>query len=227
MDQYRNELKFICTDAELRMIEERIRCVMQTDQNSGNDGYAIRSVYFDDYQNSCMEENEAGTYRRSKFRIRIYDGDTQYIRLEEKIKKDGLGKKETCILTEDQCNCFLKREIQHIGAEDPAVMRKLKLEMMLYGMHPVNIVAYDRKAYVYKAGNVRITFDRNISMSTDVSAFLDSMIPLTPIMPRGYHVLEVKYDDFLPDFIAGLLEIGTLERTSFSKYYLSRAAEIY
>ena len=37
-------------------------------------------------------------------------------------------------------------------------------------------------------------------------------------------VLEVKYDEFLPQFIGQLLEIGDLKKTSFSKYQLCRLA---
>ena len=47
---------------------------------------------------------------------------------------------------------------------------------------------------------------------------------MTPVLPAGMHVLEVKYDEFLPDVIARQLEIGKLRKTAFSKYYLGRLA---
>jgi hypothetical protein len=37
-------------------------------------------------------------------------------------------------------------------------------------------------------------------------------------------ILEVKYDDFIPDFITRLLETGSLQQTAFSKYYWGRLA---
>ena len=43
---------------------------------------------------------------------------------------------------------------------------------------------------------------------------------LTPIQSKGQHVLEVKYDEFIPDYIAQVLELGNLNRTAFSKFYL-------
>ena len=49
-------------------------------------------------------------------------------------------------------------------------------------------------------------------------------MPLTPILPAGQHVLEVKFDEFLPDYVAQALELGQLRQTAFSKYYLSRLA---
>ena len=45
-----------------------------------------------------------------------------------------------------------------------------------------------------------------------------------PVLPAGMHVLEVKYDEFLPDIIAKQLEVGMLRQTAFSKYYLGRLA---
>jgi hypothetical protein len=38
------------------------------------------------------------------------------------------------------------------------------------------------------------------------------------------NVLEVKYDEFIPDFLLQLLELGNLQQTSYSKYQLCRDA---
>ncbi len=227
MSDYRNELKFICTEEELAVIEGRIRVVMKVDSHAGGKekAYTVRSVYFDDYENSCMYENQAGAAQRSKFRIRTYNGDISYIRLEIKSKQYTLGKKESCLLSMGECSRYLHSIPEAVTKDLPYARRRLSLEMGIRRLHPVNLVEYERTAYVYPYGNVRITFDRNISMSTKPEGFLEEVIPLTPIMPKGIHILEVKFDEFLPDVIAGLLETGTLERTSFSKYYLSRQME--
>ena len=92
-------------------------------------------------------------------------------------------------------------------------------------MKPKIIVAYERTAYVHPSGNVRITFDRNIMGSRELNSFFDGHLSgLIPVLPTGYHVLEVKYDEMLPDVIAKQLEIGNLRRTAFSKYYLAGMA---
>ena len=75
---------------------------------------------------------------------------------------------------------------------------------------------------VEKNGNVRITFDRNISGCDKVTNFFEEKIQLVLLLPAGWHVLEVKYDEFLPDYIKDVLEIGILQRTAFSKYYYAR-----
>ena len=47
-------------------------------------------------------------------------------------------------------------------------------------------------------------------------------LPKRPIMPAGWHLMEVKFDEYLPDFIYRSLNLGQLQQTAFSKYYLCR-----
>jgi len=64
--------------------------------------------------------------------------------------------------------------------------------------------------------------DTNISSSNSVERFLDETIPKRPIMPVSQQLLEVKYDEYLPDFIHKNLQLNSLRQTAFSKYYLCR-----
>ena len=89
-------------------------------------------------------------------------------------------------------------------------------------MKPKVIVEYDRVPYVYRLGNVRITLDKNISSSSRIEDFLEKEIPKRPVMPAGWHVLEVKFDEFLPDYIKSTLQLDSLKQTAFSKFYLCR-----
>ena len=104
----------------------------------------------------------------------------------------------------------------------PPLLQKLLLQMRTRLLRPVIIVDYDRVPYVCKDGNVRITMDKNISASRQLDQFLEPVIPKRPVMEKGSHILEVKYDEFLPDYIKTSLELGTLRQTSFSKFYLCR-----
>ena len=94
--------------------------------------------------------------------------------------------------------------------------------MMNDGLKPVVIVEYDRVPFVYKNGNVRVTLDMNIASSSDVEHFLEKSIVKRPVMPMGHNLLEVKYDEFLPDFIYNSLQLRALRQTAFSKYYICR-----
>ena len=84
--EYRHELKFYVSDLTIEKLRYRLSAVMDTDEHHDIDGYTIRSLYFDDYFDKCLNENLAGTDDRFKYRIRLYNGNTDFINLEKKYK---------------------------------------------------------------------------------------------------------------------------------------------
>lgn len=219
----RHELKLLVNAQDLAIIRSRLNGLMPLDSHAGEGGrYTIRSLYFDDADNTCMRENEAGVDDRRKFRLRLYDGSADRIALEIKSKTKGLTGKRHCLLTRGQCESLMRGRPPEPGSDMPPELRRLCLLMRTRLMRPVVIVEYERTAFLTAAGNVRVTLDENIGGSGRVGRFLDERVPLTPVLPPGQHVLEVKYDEFLPDAIARTLQLGRLSRTSFSKYYLCR-----
>lgn len=219
--KYRDEFKYICHEWDLRVLGHRLNNLMERDVHQKGQSYRIRSLYFDDYYDTAMFENDVGTDNRRKFRIRVYDEIKDRINLEIKYKIKGKTRKESCILTSDQLADILNCKLPFDSSYSKPLML-LYIETKLHRMVPKIIVEYERSAYVYKHGNVRVTFDRNISFSRNISDFTEDKIDLIPLLPSNKHVLEVKYDEFLPDYIAQILELGNMEKTAFSKYYLSR-----
>ena len=220
---WRHELKYACTMPQLAIVEGRIRPLLRLDPHAGRTGrYAIRSVYFDDRQDTCYRENEDGTDPREKFRIRIYNGSADQMTLKLKQKMRGTTRKRSCPLTREQCALALEGRALEDGKELPPVLRKFILQQKIRGLRAKVIVEYERVPRVFPLGNVRITLDENIVSSSQTERFLEGDFARRPIMPPGRHVLEVKYDEFLPDPIRQVLQLETLQRTSFSKYYLCR-----
>lgn len=220
---YRHELKYICSEAQLACLRGRLSSVMRHDPNADPSGkYRIRSVYFDDYEDTGFYENENGTDPREKFRIRIYNNSADLIELENKKKICGMTGKEACRIERDLCERLLSGEAGSLEADGKPVFRRFVLGWNTRQFRPKVIVDYERTAYVCPLGNVRVTFDRNISSSADYVHFFDNAMKKRPIMPMGMHVLEVKYDEFLPDYIYKSIELENLQRTTFSKYYLCR-----
>lgn len=221
--KFRHELKYIISSAQMELIKSRVKNLLLPDIHTGKDGvYNIRSLYFDDYYNRCMKENENGTDPREKFRIRIYNRSSDKITLECKRKERGKTHKTSCPLTVEQTRMLMSGKTLPNIAEQPPLLQKFTCEMLLRKLKPVVIVEYDRIPFVYKNGNVRITLDTNLSSSSAVESFLDENIPKRPVMPLGHSLLEVKYDEYLPDFIYRNLQIGNLSQTAFSKYYICR-----
>lgn len=219
--EYRHELKFLVSDVELEILRYRLKPLMKADSHQNGDAYSVRSLYFDDYRDSCMRENEDGIDNRKKYRIRIYDGKDTVIRLEKKSKVRGMTKKVSTSISREDCISYMQGIPVVLRSDSTDLEKELYAEMKMSGMHPVSIVEYERTAFVEQRGNVRITFDRNISGSEAVRSFLDKP-PLVPLLERGKHVLEVKYDELLPEYIAQVLELGCLQRSAFSKYYYAR-----
>ena len=218
--EYRHELKFYVPDLTIEKLRYRLSAVMDTDEHHDIDGYTIRSLYFDDYFDKCLNENLAGTDDRFKYRIRLYNGNTDFINLEKKYKYRLMTKKISEAVSKDEViNCMSDGFYEGDGS----------LAAELYAMHhqsgmkPKCIVEYDRVAFTEPVGNVRITFDMNLRGSADVDRFLDFTEDFTiPVLPAGYHILEVKYDEVLPRHILQLVDMNNLHRQSISKYALVR-----
>ena len=223
LNKYRHELKYQITDAQVQLLKNRIHHLIPADSHAGKDGvYSIRSLYFDDYENRCLRENEDGTDPREKFRIRIYNASSDRITLECKRKERGKTHKTSCPLTVEQTRALMTGKILPDIGSQPPLLQKLTMLMLTRRMRPVVIVEYDRMPYVYKNGNVRITLDTNIVSSSAVERFLDENILPRPVLPVGQQLLEVKYDEYLPDFIYRSLQLHSLRQTAFSKYAICR-----
>lgn len=220
---YRHEFKYICSEAQLAVLAGRLSGIMRFDSHAGKDGnYQIRSVYFDDYKDTGFYENENGIDPREKFRIRIYNHSADFIELENKKKICGMTRKEACELQKELCEELLRGEREALEACELPVWNKFAVGWNARRLRPKVIVEYERTVFVCSLGNVRITFDRNIASSVDYAHFFDKTIKKRPIMPLGFHILEIKYDAFLPDYIYKAAELENLQRTAFSKYYLCR-----
>ncbi|MBR1692481.1 MAG: polyphosphate polymerase domain-containing protein [Lachnospiraceae bacterium] len=228
--KYRFEQKYIVSAAQCALLKGRISQLLFLDEHAKRGGYEIRSVYFDDVDNTCFAKNEAGVDERAKYRIRIYDASDAHIRLEKKIKQGGRTRKLSAPLTREQCETFLRGDNLSLRQEDadsyPELLRQFCALTAMRRMQPKVIVCYDRIPYVCRQGNVRVTLDLHIASSRAFDRFFDKELPKRPIMPKGQELLEVKYDEFLPGYIKDSLEIGSLRQTTFSKYYLCRKAAL-
>lgn len=221
--KFRHEMKYVISAAQMPLLKNRICSIMQQDAHAGVTGaYNIRSLYFDSYDNRCYYENENGTDPREKFRIRIYNHSTERITLECKRKERGKTLKTSCPLTLEQANRLIKGIAPASLDTIPPLLRRLSLKMQTELFRPVVIVEYDRTPMIYQSGNVRITFDTNISTSADIQSFFSDTLAKKPIMPAGRQLLEVKFDEYLPDFIYHSLNLSSLQQTAYSKYYLCR-----
>ncbi len=223
MDKYRHEYKYLIDPGQRRILLMKAQAMMQRDPHAGDDGsYVIRSLYFDDSADTCFFQNESGSDPRAKYRVRFYDNDTSFIRLEKKIKRRGMTLKRSCGLTEEEAAILAAGHIPQIRSDMPDEKRRLLLEISSHCLLPKVIVTYSRIPFIYPAGNVRVTFDGNITSSDDTERFLTGDYRQRPVLPPGKSILEVKWDELLPLHIKGMMQLDTLQWSTFSKYYTCR-----
>ena len=82
--KFRHELKQEITYADMLVLRQRLKTVMQKDSHATDGRYEIRSLYFDNLNDKALREKIDGVNVREKFRIRYYNGDTSLINLEKK-----------------------------------------------------------------------------------------------------------------------------------------------
>ncbi len=216
----RHEIKYICSEKQLFLIEQRLKTIMKKDVNQKGDSYRIRSLYFDTEDDRFLEESINGTDNRRKYRIRFYDLNEDFFRIERKDTVRNMKQKYSARVGKQDVDRVLSGDI--IPESDDELIREIRTMQMSEGMHPVAIVDYRRIAYTYPDGNIRITLDKDISCSGRVKDFCDKNALLVPVLPYGRHILEVKYDGIMPGYISKMIDIGDLEQVSFSKYGYSR-----
>lgn len=221
-DYYRHEDKYQIWDTGIVQMLPAIQCVMRPDPHASREGlYLIRSIYFDDIDQSNLAANAAGTDLRDKWRIRMYNNDPTVLFLERKSKENGMIHKDSCLITRDQYNFLVSNDTRLPDLTNvPPLYRRFVLLRARFLYQPQIIVQYERRPFIFGPGNVRVTFDRNIAAGTDLKNFFDPELSVRPILPTGEHLLEVKYDAFLPDVLRGVIQQGSMQRITFSKYAL-------
>ncbi|MCR4788264.1 MAG: polyphosphate polymerase domain-containing protein [Lachnospiraceae bacterium] len=232
MTEYRIENKYIVYEDDIAFIKSRLAGLMQPDAHNMEGTYLVRSLYFDDMDDSAYFQNEAGVDNRSKIRLRSYDNDDSYMILEEKIKKSGFTKKDSTKIDRETAENLVKcrdlyaslRASVAIKNKEDFLFKKLYCNMNTMLVHPTVIVEYERYAFIERAGNVRITFDMNIGAGGRTDRFFEENILAIPVMEQGAHIMEIKYDELLPDHIKKAIDLGRLKKLSFSKYYYARNA---
>ena len=219
--EFRHEWKHEISFSDLLIIRQRLSAIAGTDPHSINGKYEISSLYFDNWQDKALREKIDGVNKREKFRIRYYNGDLSFIRLEKKTKINGLGSKQSAAMTINEVQAIIDGDYQWMGGNQDELITELYSKMKSQCLRPKTIVNYTREAFVYAPGNVRITLDYNIRTGP---CYKDFLKPDCVTVPAGAPIiiLEVKWDSFLPDIIRDAVQLESRRANAFSKYAACR-----
>jgi hypothetical protein len=214
----RYEWKFFLSPAEAEALQRRLANVFAYDAHSGPAGYRVCSLYFDTPGLDAYRQKLDGQQNREKFRARVYNGDMGFIRLERKMRWDGLIQKQTQTVDADFVRAALAGVPAPLGCAD-ALTRRLGLAQRLWGLAPRVIVAYHRVVFVAPP-DVRISFDNGITASARLADFLRPGGAGFPVLDKPMTVMEIKYGHFLPGAVQALVAGVRAQAQSVSKYAL-------
>lgn len=221
LEVYRKEWKYVLSLTDYYRIEPCLAACLLRDPYDTGEGYEIRSLYFDGYKDNDCRDVLDGLENKQKVRIRIYGPDDLYAKLEYKCKSGSDGLKRSVRISR-------REALQMTAGNYDSLLEKGETGAELYARmtrevyQPKTMVRYVRRAFLYPANNIRITFDTQIEASADRWSLFEERPCLRMVLPADVGVLEVKYDGFLFSFMKEILESVNALPMANSKYVQAR-----
>ena len=212
----RIEYKFLITTDEYEKIRFQIAnvCPIDPHADSCTREYSLSSIYFEDCMDSYLLQKADGLEMHQKFRLRHYGGGVQ--RLEYKTKVGNLTQKDSLWVDEALFIALLEGNMDELYPHlDKSLMEQFVIKRQCDYLRPEIVIDYEREAYIYDVGDVRITFDKNLrARRYDQDPGFEQLLFEPKMM-----MLEVKYTEKLPQFLKTILFQKDFQQVSYSKYY--------
>ena len=203
---YRHEYKYLISRADAELLKLRLPHIMERDPHAGETGqYTIRSLYFDNFANTAYYDKLDGVNYRAKYRIRFYNYDPSNIKLEKKEKNGNLTRKTAQTITKNDARALEYALTGGCPDTTQGLVEELRVKFVSEGLRPRTLVDYDRTPFICRDGNTRITLDENVRTRPYIAHLFASPRAMIPVMDPNQVILEVKFDDFLPGYLASAL----------------------
>jgi hypothetical protein len=223
MQAQRFELKYIVPDSIAGSIRAHVASYLELDpfaEGSADCSYAIHSIYLDSESLHTYHAALQGDRNRFKLRVRFYDEkpDTPVF-LELKRRHKDIIQKKRCAVP--------RHALQTTLAGDTSFLREKDLEghaafchlMHLIDATPRAHVAYNREAWVGRGDNsVRVTIDRNVRSQPCFHLNLTTAMSDPVLVFGNSDVLELKFTNRAPNWIAEMVRVFNLKQTGGPKY---------
>jgi len=128
-----------------------------------------------------------------------------------------LGTKYSAPLTAEEAQRIVDGDLDWMLDSGRPLVQELYVKMKYQGMRPRTIVDYTREPFIFRPGNVRVTLDYNIRTGLNCTDLLDRDCVTVPAGDAPI-ILEVKWDDYLPDIIRDIVQTPGRRSAAFSKY---------
>ena len=222
--KYRHELKFKISNSAAEVLKQKLSLILKKDKNAyySDGSYLIKSLYFDDLDSSSYYEKMYGVLYRKKYRIRIYNNNDEFIRLEKKMKHNTYTAKEQMLISKDIYSKILNGKLDEIDSPT-GLLEEFITNSKTKHLVPSVIVLYHRTAFTYPISEVRITFDSHIQSGLYNYDLFDKEVPMYDVSEPGKQVLEVKFNKVLPLHIANILNDIPSCKEAVSKFAICRS----
>lgn len=216
---FRHEFKYLISYEDMLRLRSKLNKLLNIDRN--DNGYMIRSLYFDSINDDDYYDKLGGEINRKKIRLRIYEPNTDFVKLEIKAKHDIHQMKKSMILNKDASLELIKGNYSILLNYDNETAKEAYLILRGGLYKPKTIIEYQRIAYT-GGTTTRITFDYDIKSNNNVEKFFDENINYNYLTNKKDVVLEVKFDRFLESYIGTILADYSSCQQSVSKYIMAR-----
>ena len=225
----RFELKFCLPTPLLPELRRRLPAYAAHDSycadTPGNE-YQVKSIYFDSEDLDFYYEKLDGVRTRKKLRVRGYQevAPNQRVFLEIKRKYDRTVTKERVQLELSAVESALNGDdpslvMQDRDYRDRKVFDRFRYNVKARGLSPVVLIFYHREAFVGLGdSSQRVTFDRDLrSLAADNRLDFDRSEDFVEFEP-GRFILELKFNEHMPKWMADLVKEFDLRQQAYSKY---------
>ncbi|NLE05855.1 MAG: polyphosphate polymerase domain-containing protein [Crenarchaeota archaeon] len=223
----RHELKYRIGQTQYQLLRKEILTILKHDENANPDGsYHIRNLYFDDFKNTALKEKIDGVVNRRKWRMRIYNCSDEVIKFERKTKLNEYILKESVKISREDAQKIINDDIEFLKDSKVKLLNEFYWESRCKLLKPVVIVDYYREAYVYPVGTVRITFDMQLQTGLGSVDFFDPNASTVSVEDEPGLILEIKFNDVLPQHIRGLFLNTIRPRSAIGKFAICRIQQM-
>lgn len=223
----RFECKYLVSPLLLPSLRQFVRAFAQVDPLAAlapDQRYSICSLYLDTDDLLFYRQYLGGERSRFKLRARTYtDDDAAPVFLEVKSRVNRLVSKQRAVLTRDQARSVLAgRGAGRPLPRKPRGLDAFATDLALTAARPVVRVKYRREAYVAQGPEpARVTFDTEVRFQPTFGPTLAHAGGHWTPVPLDDVVVEVKYTEAFPLWIADMVRTFGLVQRPCCKYALS------
>ncbi len=217
----RFELKYLAPIEQARAFAEELALHARPDPHSGLAGYPVYSLYWDSPELTFFWEKLDGEKLRRKLRFRRYEGrDEVFVEIKQRTDRT-VQKRRTRLPLAEALALFDRGalDVERESRVDDAVLKEALVLARMHRLAPAAAVRYQRQAWFATfEPDLRVTFDTRLQYDARELDLAQPFRTGAYLLAPEWCVLEIKYNDRVPQWLLALVRRHGLDVVRFSKY---------